>query len=211
VGFSELLQFQKDKIPADKRDQFINNIYASAKRTFTLLENLLAWARSQSGRMVFKPQSTNLIQLIHSNVLLLKESSKEKKIELIIKSTLNENQIAFCDSNMIDTVIRNLLSNAIKYTFPGGKITVSLTADKKLNLIKVKVADMGIGIPSDRIEKLFDIDRTYSTDGTAGETGTGLGLILCKEFVDKNGGRIWVESKPDQGSVFIFTLPMHVK
>lgn len=207
MGFSEMLKIRIDTLSPEKRAIYIDNIFNSAKNTYDLLENLLDWARSQSGRMEIQPESTNIIQQINSNILLLKEGIREKKISVSTEYP-EEIQPAFCDSNMVDTIIRNLLINAVKYTRQGGKITVKVTIDKKSDLIKTVISDTGIGIPDDKIDRLFSLDRSFSTEGTAGETGTGLGLILCKEFIEKNNGEIWVESEVDKGSVFTFTLPL---
>ncbi len=207
MGFSEMLKMRIAELSVEKRDLYIDNIFISATKTYNLLENILDWARSQSGHMVIQPESTDLIQLISSNIQLLKEQTQEKQITVsteypeVIKK-------AFCDGNMTDTIIRNLLSNAIKFTQTGGKITVIVTIDEKSKLIKTVVSDTGIGIPSEKINKLFSLDRSFSTEGTSGETGTGLGLIMCKEFVEKNGGSIGVESVIDKGSKFYFTLPV---
>ena len=108
---------------------------------------------------------------------------------------------------MIDTILRNLISNAIKFTYPGGKITVSV--EEKQNELLVTVSDTGVGISKENRDKLFKIDQSYSTTGTQNEKGTGLGLILCKEFVEKHGGKIWVESEVNKGSTFYFTFPTH--
>ncbi len=207
MGFSEMLKIRIEELLPEKRDLYIDNIFISAKKTYNLLENLLDWARSQSGRMVIQPENIDLIQLINSNMLLLKEGIQEKQITVSTKFP-EIGQQAYCDSNMAETIIRNLLSNAVKFTQPGGKITVFVTIDKKSKLIKTVVSDTGIGIPSEKIDKLFSLDRSFSTEGTSGETGTGLGLIMCKEFIEKNGGNIWVESELGKGSTFTFTLPM---
>jgi signal transduction histidine kinase len=132
---------------------------------------------------------------------LLRQSTEDKNIKLINK--IPENTYIEADKDMISLIIRNLISNAIKFTHKGGKILI----DAKNKLIEITVKDNGIGIPKEIQSKLFDIDENKSTQGTENETGTGLGLILCKEFVEKHGGEIWVESEVDKGSKFIFTLP----
>ncbi|MGD2035871.1 MAG: HAMP domain-containing sensor histidine kinase [Bacteroidales bacterium] len=207
MGFSELLKSRIDNLSVEKRDLYIDNILNSSKKTYSLLENLLDWARSQSGRMTINPQNINLVQLISSNILLLKELIRKKKISVITEFP-EKPAIALSDSNMIDTVIRNLLNNAIKFTHSGGKIFVKVDPDEKAGRVKTVFSDTGVGIPADKTDKLFSLDRKYSTEGTAGETGTGLGLILCKEFVEKNNGEIWAESESGKGSTFTFVLPM---
>ena len=207
MGFSDLLKIKIDNLSVEKRDLYINNIVSTTKKTYNLLENLLDWARSQSGRMAITPENIYLVQLINSNIILLKERTRGKKIK-ILTDFPEEPAIVFSDSNMTDTIIRNLLSNAVKYTLPEGEISIKVIIEKKSNQIKTVISDTGIGIPADMIGKLFSLDRSFSTEGTAGETGTGLGLILCKEFIEKNNGKIWAESVEGKGSVFTFTLPI---
>jgi signal transduction histidine kinase/streptogramin lyase len=206
LGFSELLKTRAKRLSSEQMEIYVSSIYDSALNTSNLLANLLDWARSQSGRMLYQPGKTDAETLIRDNILLLKEYSGEKKITLTLQKT-HDLMKAFCDSNMADTIIRNLLTNAIKYTHSGGKIEVLLSSDAKLKEVKVVVKDTGVGMPADKIRNLFSIEQSFSSTGTAGETGTGLGLILCKEFIEKNNGTISVESEPDKGSVFTFTLP----
>ena len=208
MGFSEMLKVRIDTLTVEKRDIYIDNIFNSAKNTYDLLENLLTWARSQSGRMALQPESIDIIKLINSNIQLILEGIKKKDIT-VTTDYPKEIKNAFCDNNMADTVIRNLIGNAVKYTRPGGKISVKVEFNEKANYVKAIFSDDGIGIPADKIDDLFSLDRKYSTEGTAGETGTGLGLLLCKEFIEKNNGNIWVKSGPDKGSVFTFTLPLN--
>jgi signal transduction histidine kinase len=167
------------------------------------LENLLEWSRSQTGRIQMKPENIDLYKLVDDNVDFLQNQAGNKKIQLINKVASPTHVHA--DDNMLNTVIRNLISNAIKYTGEGGSITVS--SYEKDGMVKISVIDTGIGIKPENIEKLFRIDVNYSTKGTADETGTGLGLILCKEFISRNKGEIWVESELGKGSTFKFTLP----
>ena len=207
MGFSDILKIRIDNLPVEKRDLYIDNIASSAKKTYQLLENLLDWARSQSGRMTINPENINLVQLINANIILLKERSREKKINMLTDFP-EEPSMALCDSNMADTIIRNLLGNAIKFTRLEGEISVKVAVDKQKKKVITSIIDSGIGIPADKIDTMFALDRKYSREGTAGETGTGLGLILCKEFVEKNNGQIWVESVEGKGSTFTFTLPL---
>ena len=207
TGFSDMLKIKINNLSVKKRDMYIENINSTAKKTYNLLENLLDWARSQSGRMIMDPKNTNLIQLINANIILLSEQAREKEIK-ILTDFPEVPAIVFSDSNMIDTVIRNLLNNTVKFTNSGGEVLVKVSIDKKSGQVKTVITDTGIGIPANIINKLFSIDRSYSSEGTAGETGTGLGLILCKEFIEKNNGKIWVESVEDKGSTFTFTLPL---
>jgi signal transduction histidine kinase len=152
--------------------------------------------------MEFNPAYFQMTRLINEVELLLDNAAGQKSI--VITNTVPDNIAVYADENMMSAVLRNLISNAIKFTHPGGKINIS--AEKKEELT-VSVSDNGIGIPKNRIEQLFRIDENYSTSGTQNEKGTGLGLILCKEFIEKHGGKIWVESEEGKGSIFHFTLP----
>jgi signal transduction histidine kinase len=172
-----------------------------------LLLNLMEWSRSQTGRMEFNPEYFDLASSINKIILLYVDIAEQKSIT--IKNILPYKASVFADIAMISTVLRNLISNAIKFTMPGGKIIVS--AMEKQNEIIFSVSDNGVGISKNSIEKLFRIDQSYSTTGTNKETGTGLGLILCKEFVEKNHGKIWVESEEKKGSTFYFTLPYNAE
>jgi len=176
-------------------------------RVNILLENLLIWAKSQTGNMVCVIQKTNLTELISNNIEMTASSAKSKNINIV--RDIKEDIFVNVDPNMIDTVIRNLLSNSIKYSFPDSVVAVK--SDIKENQVVVSIEDSGTGIKSEDIKKLFRIDIHYSRPGTANEKGSGLGLIICKEFVEKNNGKIWVESNKGKGSIFSFTLPLFLK
>jgi two-component system sensor histidine kinase/response regulator len=174
-----------------------------AKNSYDLLENLLIWASSQKGTINYIPTKSNLYDLVESNLELFKQLADKKEILLINK--LNYNLESVFDYNMINTVIRNLINNAIKYTSKNGIITVS--AIEKDKEIEIEVKDNGIGMPQSLVDNLFNIDvKKYSKKGTDGETGTGFGLILCKEFIDKHNGKIFAESELGKGSKFKFTI-----
>ncbi len=167
----------------------------------------MEWSRTQTGTFEYVPEIIDLSIIASENISVLNSNADSKKIE--IKSTIPYNTIAFADENMTKTIIRNLISNAIKFTNTNGKVTIS--AILKNNEVQVSVTDNGIGISQENISRLFRIDDPFKVAGTANEQGTGLGLILCKEFVEKNGGKIWVESATGVGSSFIFTLPLRKK
>lgn len=205
LGFSDLLLKNHKKYDEEKREQAIELINDSSKNIFNLLENLLTWSRSQSDRITFSPQEIKVKTFIDEIVLLTQPTAKNKSIELL--NGIKEDLSVYADKNMINTVLRNLITNAIKFTRKKGTVIVSATKIKKQDFIEISVKDTGIGIPKDRINDLFRLDKNKSNPGTENESGTGLGLILCKEFVEKNKGRIWVKSKVDKGSKFIFTLP----
>ncbi len=202
-GFSELLKDGYTDYSDEDRMRYIRNIHEVAEQLNKLLQNLLDWSRSKTGRIEFHPENKYLSLIVKSTSDLLFEQARAKNITIVSKVTADVR--VFCDENMMQTVIRNLISNAIKFTFPGGRILVE--ADNRSSEVLISVADNGIGIPKSQITKLFRIDEVYKTDGTNKEKGTGLGLILCREFVEKNNGRIWAESDPGKGSRFYITLP----
>ncbi len=180
-------------------------LYQTSKNTFALLENLLTWARTHSGGINYNPINSDISLLVKNNLNLIQGAAANKKISVV--NNITESIICAFDIAMIDTVFRNLVNNAIKYTNSYGTITIS--GEKQDNFFKIKIKDTGTGMGQDMVNKLFRIDkRNISKPGTNGEKGTGLGLILCKEFVVKHGGEIQVESEPDKGSIFSFTLPL---
>ncbi|MDP6572177.1 MAG: HAMP domain-containing sensor histidine kinase [Rhodospirillales bacterium] len=202
LGFSKMLASAPDKFPPDKVAEYADAIYRNGKRVLDLLNNLLEWASLQTDRILFEPEDFGMRALVGETVDLLNPVAEEKGIEI-----LNEVQeISFhADRKMIDTVIRNLVNNALKFTADGGQVTISAeTVDEHAVL---SIADSGVGIPPDRLETLFNMNDVDSTDGTSGEKGTGLGLLICKELVERNGGLISVESKPGAGTAFHITLP----
>jgi PAS domain S-box-containing protein len=203
IGFSELLRKDFHHMDDDQKIGLLELINISSESAFSLLENLLQWARTQTDKIKFSPENIDIHNIVESTIDLHRISAEKKKIE--IKSHVKENYLAFADRNMVTTVIRNLVSNAIKFTESKGKIEISCNRNEKY--IEVTISDNGIGINKENLDSLFRIDSYYSTSGTLGETGTGLGLIICKEFVEKNGGTIKVVSDEGKGSAFTFTLP----
>jgi signal transduction histidine kinase len=176
---------------------------ASSETLYKLLENLLTWSRVQRGVMPYQPQPINIRWFVARNIDLLTLHATKKRITL--KNTVEDEVFVFADFNMVDTIIRNLVSNAIKFTEPGGAVTVS--AQHHERFLEIAVADTGIGIEEEYLPTMFRIDTRYKRMGTADEEGSGLGLILCKEFVDKHHCGIWVESVVGKGTTFRFTLP----
>lgn len=181
-------------------------INESVKRAFALFDNLLEWSRSQTGLLRFEPEYLPIVPLIEETLLLFSQQIEKKQIR-IEKVFPPEESTVYVDFQMIGTVIRNLISNAIKYTGEGGWIRISIRNSE--SWCHVEVADNGIGISTKEMENLFRIDSQFSKPGTANETGTGIGLILCKEFVEKNKGCITVASQKGKGSTFSFYLPLH--
>ncbi|MFP4555525.1 MAG: ATP-binding protein [Bacteroidales bacterium] len=203
LGLSELLAKEFENFDSESLRNFITQIYKYSNNTFNLLENLLQWSMVQTGRMPLRPKMVNMKSIIEENVELLSGNAKNKNIDIHVVSC--NDCTAYVDVNQITTVVRNLISNAIKFTPTNGNIEI--TVESKDDYWKIVVKDNGIGIAKDDLDKLFLIDSNPTTIGTSQEEGTGLGLILCKEFVERNGGEIWVESKVDQGSTFSFTVP----
>jgi len=205
LGFSEHLVEQVAKKDYENIENFAEIILKSSQTALNLLSNLMEWAQSQTGRMKFSPEQLDLTKLINDIVTQFENTALQK--EIVVSKSLPHGLLVFADNSMLSTVLRNLISNAIKFTYPGGKIRIS--AEKNQNEIKISVGDTGKGISNEVLNKLFQIDGNITSPGTQNETGTGLGLILCKEFVKKNGGKIWVESKVNEGSTFYFTIPEH--
>ncbi len=204
ILLSSYVLFNKYNLMGQKQlGEVVTNLYKTTTLYADLLENLLQWSRTQSGKIEFNPISTDLSVLLRKNINLLEGTAERKNIYLT--SHVNEKTNVFADQNMINSVIRNLISNAIKFTFNRGQVTISAHENGKF--VEISVEDTGVGISNRELDKLFRIDITFSTLGTSMEQGTGLGLILCKEFIEKNGGKIWVESEVDKGSIFKFTLP----
>jgi len=205
LGFSNLLYEAYDNFDEKQRKTFIKNICEASESTFKLLQNLLEWSRTQTGNIEHNPKIIDISVIVNENIDIFSATADNKKIK--VQSTIPFGSTVFADENMLQAVIRNLLSNAIKFTKLNGK--VEITSTNSGNLLEVCIADTGVGIKPENIKRLFRIDDQYKTKGTNDEQGTGLGLILCKEFVEKNGGKIWAESEFEAGSKFKFTLPVH--
>ena len=205
LGITEYMTQYYEDMNSDEVKESVNNIYSSSKKLYSLIVNLLEWSRLHTGRMEVEKIILNLNEAGKEAVNLLNENASAKKIDLI--NNINEDINVTADKYMIDTILRNLISNSIKFTEPGGHIILS--AIRLGNMAEVSVEDNGIGISEENQEKIFRIDAQFRIDGTANEKGTGLGLILCKEFVEKNHGTIRIESKENEGCKFIFTIPLH--
>ena len=203
----DFLTHEHELLDQKTSEEILMNVRDSASSIQEILENLLFWTRLHKHEINFNPVKFNLANLVRENITLLKTTAKGKKINL--SSQVDESVEAFADEYMITTVLRNLMYNAIKFTKQGGKISVGAKEHK--DHINIEVADSGIGIPKKDIEKLFQPEVYFKTSGTAKESGTGLGLMLCKDFVEKNGGKIKVVSTEGKGSKFIITIPKHRK
>lgn len=186
----------------DKKD-FLSEIHSSSKNTYNLLKNLLEWSRTQTGKITMEKVSFSPRDVLEQNIKVLTQHANNKNIS--ITNQINEELKCLADLNMISTVFRNLLSNAIKFTNSDGKITISVSTAN--NTSTFCIADSGIGMTDEVRNNLFNITEKVQRTGTSNETGTGLGLLLCKEFVEKNQGEIFVESEQGKGSKFFFSLP----
>lgn len=200
---AEFLDTDYDEYDASMVKTYISNILTSARRLSDLLENLLNWSRNQTHQIRYLPETHDLAVLCRQSSDIIAANAKAKQIELVC--SVPRGWFVFCDSNMISTVLRNLLSNAVKFTDMGGRVDVS--AQRDTDIIKVLITDNGRGIEPENMVKMFRVGQQFSTQGTSDEQGTGLGLVLCKEFVEKNDGKIGVTSTPGQGTTFWFTLP----
>ncbi len=203
IGFSDLLVREEASLDKDKVKQYIEIIFNSSLSAQQLLDNLLNWARTQTGKMNVEPTVVNLRDLVENVLPLQMGAASAKNVQLINK--IDEKVNLFADRNMISTIIRNLASNAIKYSMEGGQVLFSGKAAG--DEVIFKITDRGVGMDQETVQHLFKLDKMKSKPGTAGEDGTGLGLIICKEFVEKNDGKIEVTSKPGKGSTFTIYLP----
>jgi PAS domain S-box-containing protein len=203
LGFSELMLKNISKYSIDEIERFVGIIHSTSKNAYNLLENLLNWSRTQTGTIEFSPNQYNLNEIIINNLDFVKNYALKKNIRF--KYEPSGKLIVNIDKNMIDTVLRNLLTNSIKFSYPGEKVTITVTPED--HYYKISIRDYGIGIEPENMDKLFRIDSKYSSYGTNQEKGSGLGLIISKEFIERNRGTILAKSEFGKGSEFIFTLP----
>lgn len=202
LGFSEIIIEDIDELDKKTLTEYAQIINDAARGTNILLQNLLDWARTQTGQLEVCKEKFNLTDIIEENIQLLSLSADKKGLKL--SNNFDEQAIVYADKSMISTVIRNLISNAIKFTSEG-EITLMIYRDE--NHFQISVSDTGKGISPEIQEKIFKMDSSFTTKGTSQESGTGLGLLLCKEFVERNDGTIWVKSEIEKGSSFQFTVP----
>jgi signal transduction histidine kinase len=204
MGMAELLNEDYALLEESEKQESLYLMDKSIKNVYALIEDLLEWARLQSGKMEFEPTNVDLKDVILKAISIAQITANNKNI--VIKNEINSNSNVFVDKNMITTVIRNLLANAIKFSKECSEIIItSKNVDDKALL---SITDSGIGMNENTINKLFKIDEHYTSIGTNGEKGTGLGLILCKELIEINRGSIWAESEFGKGSTFSFTMPL---
>ena len=203
MGFNDLLNSKNGDLTQETRSKYLGYISESIKNVSELLEDLLEWSRTQLQTINFKQQQLDLNELIRKNIDLARATAEKKNITL--EAHTSEPVMVMADDYMVNTVLRNLISNAVKFTSERGTIQVRTKAATKT--VGVSVKDTGMGMSEEVIRKLFQVDNHVSMKGTSGEPGTGLGLLICKEFVEKHNGEIHVTSKPGKGSTFSFDLP----
>lgn len=201
----EMMVQEPGSFDQEEMTEMLEILQKSSQSTYSLLENLLYWARNQMGDITYNPENLVLNQIILEKMNLYTLLAKEKKIEIVTE--LKKNKInCYADKNMLETILRNLISNAIKFTPQNGKISLSVLQNK--NKITVQIKDTGIGMNNEQLKNIFDYTSYSSTRGTAGEKGTGLGLLLCKDFVEQNKGTFKITSQEGNGTTISFTLPI---
>lgn len=205
LGFSKLLADQSTELSVHEYKRIGHSINKSAQTAFELLDNLLTWALSQRGSITYAPQQTVLYNEVRKVTNLVKANAESKKIH--INNCIPPTLTVYADVEMIKTIFRNLVSNAIKFTNPSGLIHIFCDEASQNGFVEIGISDTGVGIPDKEIKKIFELGEKVTTKGTAKEEGSGLGLILCKEFIEKHGGTLSVESEEGKGSTFKFTLP----
>jgi len=203
LGFSEFLSSDYDELSDSEKRESILTMNENAKKVYSLTENLLKWSRLQTGKIELKPEKIELYSFSENLINLLQVNAEPKNIRII--NNIENPLYAFADPDMISSVLRNLTMNAVKFSYPDSEITLESEVEREN--IKIKVIDEGIGITERDMKKLFRIEHHHTTSGTKNEKGTGLGLVLCKELIEKNKGEIYVESEIGNGTTFIFTLP----
>ncbi|MFP4048206.1 MAG: sensor histidine kinase, partial [Bacteroidales bacterium] len=203
INFSDLVQ--EGNLEKDRMIEYNRYTYQNAYSLLHLLENLLEWTKNQQNEIYIQHRKQLLYPVIINNLEILNNLAKNKNIK--IKTAIkNEETQAFFDYDMISTAMRNLISNAIKFTPEGGKIEISV--EERENEVKIEVKDTGVGISNTDKQKILDEFNHYTNTGTQQEKGTGIGLVITKEFIEKNNGTLHIESKPNEGSKFWFTLPI---
>lgn len=203
MGYCNILSARVKEKNFEEITRYASIIQDSSLRSLSLLTNIMEWARSQDKGLTFKPEKVNVVSIIRGTAKVLSDSAKQKQIVFYFE--LPHKLYCTLDKNLISSILRNLLSNAVKFSQPQGSIVIS--ASKKQNNLVISVKDNGIGMKRENLNKLFRMEESVALSGTLDKNGTGLGLILCKEFIDKHGGKIWAESEEGQGSTFFFSIP----
>lgn len=203
IGYAEILAEDIEELQKNEIKEFASSIVDISKQTIGLLTNLLEWSRLQTGRIEFHPAQMNAFGVVENSISLLSSNAEQKNIKVINK--LDADTYIYADENMMQSVFNNLLTNAIKFTNINGEINIS--SDKINDMICFSVKDNGVGMDARQKSLLFEMNKSFTTPGTTNEKGSGLGMILCKDFIEKHGGEIWVESSVGSGSEFFFTIP----
>lgn len=203
LGFLHLLSKNIRLYDIDKIESQINIINESAHRVHNLLDSILIWAKSQSGTLSYSPKNQGLQTIVNDVVSMLKQFAESKTIT--IDNLISKHLIVFADGNMLKTVLRNLISNAIKFTQNGGR--VHITSEQSDAYVTITVSDTGVGLEPEMLDAIFQVSQMQTTKGTNNESGSGMGLLYCKNFIEKHGGTLWAESEKAKGSKFKFTLP----
>ncbi|MGE5457856.1 MAG: sensor histidine kinase, partial [Methanococcaceae archaeon] len=203
LGLTEILAANLDGMEKEEIETCGKVMHSTAKKIFQLLTNLLDWSRLQSDKIELKPMDLNVCAEVENIISLYSTAAENKSI--LLENNCDKQMWIKSDQNMFSTILRNLISNAVKFTGTGGRI--SMESKVKNNFVEISVTDSGVGMTQEAMDKVFRIDSGYTTLGTNNEEGTGLGLVLCKELIEKNGGQISVESVPDKGTTFNVKLP----
>ena len=206
IGLTKMLSDGNEEFTKAEIMKYSENMHESASTLYKLIENLLEWSQMQRGTINFSPREFNFSDIVSQNIRIINPHARQKEITIINEVTAAEN--VYADEKMIDTILRNLLSNAIKFTVRNGKVIVR-AKKTDCDMVEVSVCDTGVGMTEKDLNKLFKIEEKVGYKGTEGEPSTGLGLLLCKDFVEKNGGNIWAVSEEGKGSTFYFTVPAH--
>lgn len=204
LTLGEMIDLMGDSMSRDDLIEHITGMSDNVRIVYSLLENLLEWARIQMDQVAFSPCVLDLHELTSRTTELLGPVGAQKSVAVL--NDVPEGIQGYGDLNMIDTIIRNLTNNSVKFTPENGSVTISAVQDE--DAVTISIRDTGVGIPAQRLKTLFVLDKGSTTRGTKGEKGSGLGLILCSDMVKKNGGKIWAESEEGNGSTFFFTLPV---
>lgn len=208
LGLTQILLEDFDSLELKEQKEMIARVHEVSKGTYHLIENLLAWSRSQTDKIIFRAHKVDPVAIIDDVLALYKNVAQKKNI--CFQVTLNKGDIFLsADENMLSVIIRNLVNNAIKFTPAGGRISISgVVSTQHSGFAEISIADSGVGIAPEKMEHLFQVGNVLSTQGTEGEKGSGLGLVLCREFVQRHGGNLDIQSQPGQGSVFTLILPL---
>ncbi|MBK7029245.1 MAG: HAMP domain-containing histidine kinase [Bacteroidales bacterium] len=204
MGLTDVLAEELRRMSMDDIQRYLESMRKTSSNLFRLLENLLQWARIQQGAITFNPETVKLLPIVHENLELMKDAAIHKGIRIDLN--IPDHLSVFADINVLQTIMRNHISNAIKFTPKGGRVNIS-AKNTDQNDVEISISDSGIGMKKAMLERLFQLDAKSGRPGTEGEPSTGLGLLLCKEFIEKHGGQINVESEEGKGSKFSFTIP----